>query len=387
MKFIHSLNAAVIGAWLIVSSATVFAVPTDPIDSAHIVSPQVAADRTVTFRLLSPNAKTVGLVGDFAAEGTTLPMAKGNDGVWTYTTAKLSPGIYGYYFKVEGVRTVDPGNLFISSGASHLKSYVEVDGDVPDFWAVRKVPHGVLHENLYESPSLGTTRRIIVYTPPGYDPRNTTKAYPVMYLLHGSSDNETYWMQAGRANFIMDNLLADGKAKPAIVVSCFGHTTVPPGPEVSATGEIYDVGAIGKNIIQEVIPLVDQEYQTIKDSKDRAILGLSMGGYQALTIGLNNPDTFGYVAGFSSGFRTNQDLQANFKGLLADVEKSKSSFKLIRLGGGADESSNIAASRPVDAFLTAQGIKHEFVITPGGTHTWNSWRGYFRDFMTVAFTD
>ncbi len=361
--------------------------PTLPADSGGVSSPVVSADRRITFRLLAPNAKTVTLGGDMTAEGKTIPMTKGADGVWSYTTDTLAPGLYGYVFYVEGVRIPDPGNLFISTGAAHLKSYVEVPGDTPGFWAIKDVPHGQLHEILYKSQSIGTTRRIIVYTPPGYE-SSGSKAYPVMYLLHGATDNETYWITAGRANFIMDNLLADGKAKPAILVSCFGHVAIPPGPEDGPNGELYDVSKIQNDVLTDIIPLVDREFRTGHESKDRGISGIAaMGGYQALMIGLNNPSTFAYVAGFSAGFRNGQNMETLFKSVVADPAKTNANFKLIRMGGGSDEMGAVTPSRPLDQLLTAKGINHDFMVSPGGTHTWNSWRGYFRDMMSEIFTD
>jgi enterochelin esterase family protein len=209
-----------------------------------------------------------------------------------------------------------------------------------------------------------------------------------MYLYHAATDNETYWMQVGRANFIMDNAIADGKAKPAIVVGCFGHIGIPLGPEEGPNGEIYDEKAIEDDLMHDIMPLVEKTYRTGKTSKDRAILGhSSMGGYHAMTIGLNNPGTFGYIAGLSSGFRANQDLDANFKGMLADLEKSKKAFNLVKVQVGSDETGNVAPSQTIDRYLTAKGIPHQFIIVDGGMHSWVSWREYFRDFMCEIFKD
>jgi enterochelin esterase family protein len=357
-----------------------------PVLNSPVVSPQVSPDRKVTVRLPAPDAKTVTVTGDFTRTAET-PMTKDDKGVWSFTSPVLEPGVYGYFFKLDGVRVPDPGNLLISSGATFLKSYVEVNGDQPQFWSVRDVPHGTLHENLYKSPSLGTTRRIMVYTPPGYNESNK-KDYPVLYLYHASGDNETFWFKVARANFIMDNLLADGKAKPALIVTCFGHTSVPPGPEEGGPGGLYDVNLIEKDLLENVIPLVEKEYRVSKQGKDRAIAGHSMGGYHAMTIGLNNPDKFGYVAGFSAGFRANQDLDANFKGLLADPKKSNEELQHVWVQVGADEGNGmIGPNRSVDAFLTSKGIKHDLVVIPGGWHSWMTWRGSLRDLLPQLFTD
>ncbi len=377
----------------IATTATLFllaplarALPTDSADS-RVTSPEISPDRKVTFRLLAPGASQVRITGDFALNGT--PMSKGQDGVWSLTTDPLKPSIYGYSFNVDGVRITDPGNLFVTSGATHLKSYVLVPGDKdhPEAWEIRDVPHGNLHEHFYKSPELGD-RHLIVYTPPGYDPA-AAKTYPVIYLFHTDTDNETFWFQMGRANLIMDNLIADHKASPAIVVSCFGWPAAQnPGPEYSADGVMAYVDKIDKETVADVIPLIDKEYRTAADAKDRAILGLSaLGGCQALTIGLNNPGTFAYVAGFSSGFRQNQDLDANFKGLLADLPKSKTAFKRVLIKVGENEGGNSGSSQLVDRYLTSKAIPHDLIVQPGGTHSWVSWREYFRDFMTEIFKD
>jgi enterochelin esterase-like enzyme len=372
-----------IAASFLVLAARTFA---QPVLNSPVVSPQVNSDRTVTVRLSAPDAKTVTVTGDFTRT-TEKTMTKDDKGVWSFTTPVMEPGVYGYFFKLDGVRIPDPGNLLISSGATLLKSYMEVNGDQPQFWSVRDVPHGTLHENLYKSPSLGTTRRIMVYTPPGYN-ESARKDYPVLYLYHASGDNETFWFKVARANFIMDNLLADGKAKPALIVTCFGHTSVPPGPEEGTAAGLYDVSLIEKDLLENIIPLVEKEYRVGKQAKDRAIAGHSMGGYHAMTIGLNNPDKFGYVAGFSAGFRANQDLDANFKGLLADAKKSNQELKHVWIQAGANETADmIGSNRRVDEFLTSKGIKHEFDLIPGGWHSWMTWRGSLRDLLPQLFTE
>lgn len=245
----------------------------------QVVSPEVAPDRKVTLRLFAPNAKAVTLNGDFFTSGpTSAPMAKGDDGVWSITLPPQDQGVFGYYFRVDGVRLIDPSNLLVSSSAEFLKSYVEIPGDSPAFWALRDVPHGQLHEVWYKNPALGV-RRAYVYTPPGFDPA-AAKTYPTAYLLHSTTDNETFWPRIGRANFIVDNLLADGRAKPLLLVMVFGHTSVPRGPEEGASGkDLYDVAVIGKDIVDCVIPVVEKQFHASPAAKDRAIFGMAMGGY------------------------------------------------------------------------------------------------------------
>jgi enterochelin esterase family protein len=351
----------------------------------QVVSPEVAADRSVTFRLYAPNAKSVTLNGDFFPEGTTGPaLVKAESGVWSYTLPPQPPSIMGYYFRVDGVRIPDPGNLLISASTEFLKSYVEVPGDGPSFWSVRDVPHGELHEVWYRNSTLGQ-RRVIIYTPPGYDAA-AAKTYPAIYLLHSTTDNETFWSRVARANFIVDNLLAEGKAKPVLLVMVFGHTSVPPGPEEGANGnDLYDVSLIGKDIVENVIPLVEKEFHAGKTARDRAIFGVAMGGYQAVTVGMNYAGTFGYVVGASSNFRANMDLAANFKGLAAGLDAAKRDVSYVALMTGTGESGSYAQSRRVTEYFTSLGLRNEWMTPEGGQHTWQSWRGFLRDLVERKF--
>lgn len=350
--------------------------------AVQVVSPEVLPDHRITFRLYAPNAKAVTLNGDFFPEGTTGPaLAKDERGVWSHTLPAQPPSINGYYFRVDGIRLPDPSNLLITSSAEFLKSYIEVPGDGPQFWSVRDVPHGQLHEVFYKNPALGQ-RRAYIYTPPGFDP---AKTYPTIYLLHSTTDNETFWPRVGRANFIVDNLIADGKAKPVLLVMPFGHTSVPRGPEEGAGGtDLYDVAVIGKDIVECIMPLVEKEFHAGREAKDRAIFGFAMGGYQAVTIGLNHPDVFGYVTGASSNFRANMDLAANFTALNANLAAAKSGLRYVAMMAGTAESGSFRQSTRVGEYLTGLGIRNEW-MTPEGTHTWQSWRGNFRDLVERKF--
>ncbi len=351
----------------------------------QVVSPEVAADRSITFRLYAPNAKAVFFNGDFFPEGSQgQAMTKADNGVWSLTMPPQPPSIMGYYFRVDGVRLTDPSNLLISSSAEFLKSYVEVPGDGPQFWSVRDVPHGQLHEVWYRNPALGQ-RHAMIYTPPGYDAASA-KTYPAIYLLHSTTDNETFWSHVARANFIVDNLLADGKAKPVLLVMVFGHTSVPRGPEEGAGGtDLYDVAVIGQDIVGQVIPLVEKEFHAGKTARDRAIFGCTMGGYQAVTIGMNYAGTFGYVAGASSNFRTNTNLATNFAGLTAKLETAKRDLAYVALMTGTGESGSYAQSRRVTEYFTGLGLRNEWMTPPGGQHTWQSWRAFFRDLVERKF--
>ena len=353
----------------------------------QVVSPQVNADNSITYRLYAPNAQRVTFTGDFYTNNPA--MTKGDDGVWTFTSRVMEPSIYGYYFTVDGIRFTDPSNLYTIAGAHYLKSYVEVKGDGHQFWSERPVPHGQLHELWYTNPTLGE-RHVVVYTPPGYDPA-AAKTYPAVYLYSGSGDNETYWTKIGRANFIMDNLIADGLAQPAIVIMPYGSTVIPSPPDgqEDTTEGVYAVHAIEKDLIGSVIPVIEKNFHVGKEPKDRAIFGFSMGGYIAPTIGLNHPEVFGWVAGSSADYRGAGAPNVNFKPLEANLDLGKKNFQFIGLMVGTDQASgengHTTASKSAADYLTSLGLKVEWSQPPGGSHTWYSWRSYFRDLMANKF--
>jgi enterochelin esterase-like enzyme len=357
----------------------IFATVAQPV-AAQVVSPVVGADRKVTFRLRASNAVDVKVDGDWTKK--PVAMSKDDKGVWSLTTAVLEPNLYGYFFVVDGTNMPDPSNSLMRVGSKNIKSQVEVPGDKADFLAIRNVPHGALHEHWYHATALQTTRRVVVYTPPGYD-GNAGKAYPVLYLLHGSGDDETYWSRVGRANFIMDNLLADAKAKPALIVMPFGHVSREAGAGLVKGGG--GVAFMEKDLLENVIPLVEKEYRTFKDANHRAIAGLSMGGNQALTIGLNNLSRFAYIGGFSSG-GGGGNAPKTFANLLAEPDKSNKAIKLLWIGCG-QEDGLFASNQAFEKLLTNREIKHEWVETPGVGHVWTLWRVYLRDMLPKLFND
>lgn len=388
MKHVPFLGRLMLAA--VLASAAPLAVEAQPAANAQgprqVVSPEVHADGSITFRLYAPNVQAVTLTGDRLPGGTRLAKDPAT-GVWSFTTAVLPPGLYGYYFNIDGIRSVDPSNLFAHAGARFLKSYVEVPGDGREYWADRDVPHGQLHEIWYRNPTLGA-RRVIVYTPPGYDPA-ATRLYPAVYLYSGSGDNETFWSRIGRAHVIMDNLIADGKAQPALVVMPYGSTVVPSPPdgqEDTADG-VYAVKAIERDVIGSVIPTIEKHFKAGRRPEDRAIFGFSMGGYLAPTIGLNNPEVFGWVAGSSASYRGTGAPNQNFKQLEAKLEVARKNLKFIGIIVGTEpgEVGNTNASKGAADYLTNLGLKVEWSPAPGGVHAWSSWRGYFRDLMANKF--
>jgi enterochelin esterase family protein len=353
--------------------------------TSPVVSPEVAADRTVTFRLQAPDATEVRVRGSFVGAGGGA-MTKGDDGLWTLTVGPLEPDLYDYSIGLDGVVVLDPNNTHVEIGAYWFHSLLEVPGDAPAFYDPRDVPHGVVHEHWYRNAELGTTRRVRIYTPPGYDPAGAAR-YPVLYLLHGYGDDEETWVQMGRAQFIMDNLIAEKKAAAALIAMPYGHAAWPIGRGGGARIDLGgDRDALEADLQRYVIPLVEEEYRARADRNARAIAGLSMGGYEALTIGLRNGETFGWVAGFSAALRDPAVFDDGDGGLLAARGEGSEPFKLIWIGcGGADGLAE--GNRRFSGALTGRGIAHEFVETPGYGHTWQLWRVYLRDLLPKLFVD
>jgi enterochelin esterase-like enzyme len=339
------------------------------------VSPEVHPDRRVTFRLLAPKATEVLLAGGNLEEALkgAQPLQKDAQGVWSITVGPLEPGLYDYGFAVDGgIRTVDPANRNTLERTWGHTNVVEVPGEQPGFYSIRPVAHGTLHIQVYDSKSLGVTRRMYVYTPPGYEQSNRTK-YPVLYLFHGSGGVESQWTEAGRANIILDNLIADHRATPMIVVMPYGHV-----PQVTADGRgrISSAG-FDKDLLNDIMPLVERTYRVIPDRDHRAIAGLSMGGGQSFSIGLAHLDLFGYVGVFSGAVRNGQDAA---KMNAADLNRK---LRVFWIGCGKADSL-FAANQNLDNALKTGGIQHIFRISEGG-HTWTNWRLYLYEFAPLLF--
>ena len=256
----------------------------------RIISPEVKSDRTVTFRFQAPRAHQV-LVEVEYLEGLR-PLRLGENGVWAVTLGPFEPELYSYDFLVDGVATVDPLNPNIKIGTSTTHSLLDIPGDPPLFFEERPVPRGTVHIHRYESKTLGITRELNVYTPPGYE-TGPKVDYPVFYLLHGSGDNERGWSTIGRANVILDNLIAEEKAVPMLIVMPDGHVPVVEGVD----------NPFHKDLIEQVIPYVEAMYRTKTGSENRALAGLSMGGFQTLDTGISRLDLFSWIGVFSGGIR------------------------------------------------------------------------------------
>jgi enterochelin esterase family protein len=307
-------------------------------------------------------------------------MTKGDDGQWSITTGPLNPAVYNYTFVVDGVRNIDPSSPMVKLGDRSAESMLEVTGDKPAPYDIQPVPHGTVHINWYQSASLNALRSVYVYTPPGYEEGKAK--YPVLYLLHGSGDTEAGWVDVGRANLILDNLIAAGSAKPMIIVMPYGR----PLPEVmlvpSAGRGPADADALfGTDLLQDVIPYVEKLYRVSAKPDDRGIAGLSMGGGQTLSIGLTHLDTFHYIGAFSAAARGNPEEQ--FKGFLAESGAANKKLKLFYIACGKTDNL-FPASQALSDALDKHEIKHTFVASEEG-HVWRNWRNYLADLAPKLF--
>jgi enterochelin esterase-like enzyme len=329
---------------------------------------------TATFRIEAPQAKDVRVMVDSMNAADAKPMVRDDKGIWTASLGPLAPDYYAVAFLTDGI---------VRTGA-----YVHVTGPAPEAWDPRAVPHGTIHQHWYDSKTLKMLRSVTVYTPPGYE--EGKDSYPVLYLLHGSGGDETSWTKDGLANVILDNLIADGKAKPMIVVMPFGHTDPSPRAGVVPNYTGRDTAAFTQELLNEVMPAVERAYRTTRRADQRAIAGFSMGGNHARIIGLQRLDTFRWVGTFSGsigvrgGQVTPEAIEEAYGPLLADADATNTAIRLLWLAVGSEESRMLDQHRMLRDVLTTRNIKHTFVIEKGG-HTWHVWRRNLRDLATLLF--
>ncbi len=343
-------------------------------------SVEVHADRSVTVRFRDAGAKEVM----FSLEGAKpAAMTKGADGIWTITTAPLEADDYGYFFTADGVPQLDSDNPVIKPNLINVQNELHVPSPTPLPWDVADVPHGVIHHHFYKSGVVGDQRDYYVYTPPDYE-TNSKKKYPVLYLLHGYSDDASGWTAVGKANVIFDNLIAQGKAKPMIVVMPLGYGA----PEMiqKKWNAWSDTALRDRNftnfreaLLKEVMPQVAQEYRVSTRPQETAIAGLSMGGSETLLTGLNNTDKFAWVGAFSSG-GLGDDLAKWFPSADAKVNDK---LKLLWISCGTEDHL-IKNNRDVVDWLKGKGVKLTFVEVPGA-HTWMVWRRNLVSFASQIF--
>jgi enterochelin esterase family protein len=344
-----------------------------------LVSPEVHPDRRVTFRVRAPKANEVTFTGDWMPTNGWEAMKKDAEGIWSVTLGPLPPSIYLYTFSLDGVTIADPVNPRVKLRSRTSASLVEVPDDPAALWQARDVPHGKVEINWQRSTVLnGETRWIWIYTPPGYT-TETKRRYPVLYLFHGSNDVAAGWTLAGCANLILDNLLAEKKAVPMIVVMPSGWT--PSGGQVMTADATKD--PFNDELLKDIIPFVEATYRTPGTADTRALSGLSMGGIQTLNIGLHNLGTFRYLAVMSSGWTTEQDREFFYKTEAAKIPKYNSALKLFWWGWGETDIARANGLAVIETFKS-QGVRVETRESPGG-HTWDNWRLYLYEVAPKLF--
>ncbi|GAA4397779.1 alpha/beta hydrolase-fold protein [Nibrella viscosa] len=343
-----------------------------------VVSPQVHPDNTVTFRYLAPNAKDVKLNAQF--EKSPLPMTKDAQGVWSVTTGPVKPDMYPYSFQVDGISVADPRNPAIFPNEGFQNSLVDITGTTPLVHTIRNVPHGTVSYRYYTSPELGQ-RPVVVYTPPGYE-TDTKTAYPVLYLLHGTTDLEETWTKVGRANIILDNLIAEGKAKPMIIVMPYGRAYPVISKSSGSLRNWDNLQAFKKDFLGNLMPFVEQNYRVKKDKDSRAIAGFSGGGGETLYLGLNNPDLFSWVCGFAPGM-LKEEFDRNNATAFANPAQTNQRLKLFWIGVGKEDMLYPVINDYLKV-LDEKKIKHETLISDGG-HTWMNCKLYLSTIAQKLF--
>ena len=346
-----------------------------PAQPPAVRSPEVFDDGRITFRLRAPNAARVTVFCECLTNEPAL--TKGADGVWSVTVGPVDPDIYEYHFTVDGVDNLDQRNPVVkyNSRPNLIESVVEVPGAAPRFYEVKPVPHGTVSMRYYASKATGGTRRAFIYTPPNYE--RSTARLPVLYLLHGADGDETVWTQFGRANLILDNLIAEKKAAPMVVVMPFGYAY----PWHAGATPDKQRADFEKDLTEDLIPFVQSNYRVSTDREHRALAGLSMGGGLTLSIGPRHLDLFSRLAVFSSGAGQNPERTLAVAGKNAKAINEK--LKLFWIGVGTEDGAMAGAQRTSE-YLTSVGIKHTYKTTPGA-HTWIVWRKYLNDVAPLIF--
>lgn len=349
-----------------------------------VVSPEISDENELTFRLYSPKAEEVKLYGEWQANYTDITsLIKNDTGLWSVTVGPVAPEVYGYAFLVDGVTVLDPSNPLVRRDGQRNASLVLVPGKESELYAASKVPHGMLSKVWYPSHVLEKDRRMYVYTPPGYFSGND--AYPVLYLLHGAGGDEDAWTTMGRAPYILDNLIANGKAKPMIVVMTNGNAWETAGPGDAPAAPAFSRadwqkyrGKFEESLVKDVIPFIEKNFRVIARKDMRAIAGLSMGGGHTITTTINNPEVFGYIGVFSSGiFQSYEDLDAKMLAL------KNSGVKKYWVACGEDDFVMESNKRLLEA-LDKSGMEYEYYENTGG-HTWKNWRIYLSLFSPMLF--
>jgi enterochelin esterase-like enzyme len=358
--------------------------------------PRVDASGRVQLRIKAPDANKVKL--NFWS-GPKVDMEKQADGFWTITTTPLVPGLHYYVFNVDGADVSDPGSTAYFGGSRYV-SAVEVPEPGSTYYSIQDVPHGQVRDVWYHSQVTGSWRHAMVYLPPDYE-ANPKKRYPVLYLQHGGGEDETGWIRQGRANFILDNLIAAGEARPMIIIMASGYARragvpapnlagAPMGSPQAAQARNEMAKAFEDDVTKALIPFVDKTYRTVANRDNRAMAGLSMGGFQTFHVTLNNLDLFSHIGGFSgaAGLLDNRepDFKTDFNGVMADPAAFGKKVHVLYLGVGTAEGERFTTRiRGMHDALTKAGIEHVYWESPGTDHEWQTWRRNLKDFAARIF--
>ena len=348
-------------------------------------SPEVHPDGRVTFRLYAPMAGQVNLHGNWMKGhgewlDSSVSMSKGDDGVWNITLGPLEPDIYNYRFGVDGLVAVDPANPLLNTNERNHCSRFEIPGPEPQIYDIGRVPHGTVQMLDYWSETLGVHRKMYLYTPPGYE--QEAKPCPVLYLLHGTTQRENGWIEAGRANIIIDNLISQGKAKPMIVVMPYGRAYPKIPVSDGSLGNWENICLFERELLDEIVPTVHERFRILVGPVNSAIAGLSGGGAESLVIGLKHPDRFAWVAGFSAAIDPSE-FDHHFAGLKSDPTSVNRLLELLWVGCGTDDHV-YEGNEAFNQWLTMLQVKHTYRKT-SGHHTFMVWRRYLAELASLLF--
>ncbi|WP_439489389.1 esterase [Algoriphagus sp.] len=368
----------------------------------QITSPEIHKDSRVTFRMFAPNAEKVQVTGDFLPtvkmetpmgemDGPgSADLTKDDKGIWSFTTESLDPELYSYSFIVDGLKITDPNNPFLIRDVASVTNVFLVGEGQAALYKVKDVPHGSVTRRWYDSPGLGMDRRLTVYTPPGYE--QSKEKFPVLYLLHGAGGDEEAWIALGRTAQIMDNLIAQGKAKPMIVVMPNGNVIQDAAPGEGSEGMYKPAFMIPKTMdgtyeanFMDIVKFIESNYQVKSDKTNRAIAGLSMGGYHTMHISRFYPDTFDYMGLFSAAIMPREDATNS---VYSDIEgtlktQMDNGYKLYWIAIGKTDFL-YDANKEYRAKLDAMGMPYEYIESEGG-HIWRNWRVYLTQFAPLLF--
>lgn len=393
MKRRNSFTIAILSLMCILAGALSMNAQEAPWMRSRLVSPEIHTDNSVTFRIFAPDATSIKVSGGWMEGwGASEAMIQNDTGLWSLTIKPLEAEIYTYTFSVDGVSLLDPANAQVMRDGSRYANLLFIPGQASDLYGVKDVPHGTLSKVWYPSPTLDLTRRMYVYTPPAYAAGSDN--FPVLYLLHGGGGDEDAWSTLGRTSQIMDNLIADGKVKPMIVVMTNGNPgdaaspgEAPPKKEEAGRADMYRMASseFEKSLVQDVIPYVEKHYRTLPGRENRAVSGLSMGGMQTMNLAFDYTETFNYFGVMSMGITDPdqfgrtwfQDVDTRIKNL-----ESKG-YKLYWIACGTDDFLYKAAQNLV-AKMEENKLEYTYRESTGG-HTWSNWRIYLTEFSPLLF--